>query len=87
MKYLLYYLIPKKVLYRMLYNTMSVTTGFLPFNDDNAYIKTTYISYDEYKELTKAEKMSYIEKYVKEKKVLNYIDKNILALICRIFKI
>lgn len=87
MKYLLYYLIPKKVLYRMLYNTMSVTTVVLPFNGDNTDIKTTNILYDEYKELTKTEKMSYIEKYIKEKKVLNYIDKNILALICRIFKI
>ena len=61
MKYILYYLIPRKFLYKMLYETMSVTCGGSITEAYKSYLKTTYVNYDEYKEMTKSDKLYYFD--------------------------
>ena len=50
MKYILYYLIPRKFSYNMLYETMSMTSGTLSFAEPHmSYLKTTYFNYQIYR--------------------------------------
>jgi len=82
MKYLLYYLIPKKISYKMLYEIMSATYGNFYFNERcESYLKTIYIEYDEYKKMDKDNKLYYFDLYVKNNKILSYIDKNKMNII------
>ena len=70
MKYILYYLIPRKFSYNMLYETMSMTSGSLSFAEPHkSYLKTTYVNYDEYKEMNKSDKLHYFESYIKNNKI------------------
>lgn len=70
MKYILYYLIPRKFSYKMLYETMSMTFGSLSFTEPHkSYLKTTYVNYDEYKEMNKSDKLHYFESYIKNNKI------------------
>ncbi len=82
MKYILYYLIPRKVSYKMLYETMSVVSGCLSFTEPHkSYLKTTYVNYDEYKEMTKSDKLYYFESYIKNNKILSFINNNKINII------
>lgn len=82
MKYVLYYLIPRKISYKMLYETMSMTIGNLSFTESfMLYLKTTYVNYDEYKKMTKSDKLYYFESYIKNDKILSFIDNNKINII------
>ena len=82
MKYFLYYLIPRKFSYKMLYETMFTTFGSLSFTKPHkSYLKTTYVNYDEYKEMTKSDKLYYFESYIKNNKILSFIDNNKINII------
>ena len=82
MKYILYYLIPRKFSYKMLYETMSMTFGSLSFTEPHkSYLKTTYVNYNEYKEMTKSDKLYYFESYIKNDKILSFIDNNKINII------
>lgn len=77
MKYIIYYLLPCRISYKLLYETMGITTGFLSFkNSKEASLKATYVTYDEYKHMNKADKLYYFDAYVKHNKILNMIDSN-----------
>ncbi len=82
MKYVLYYLIPRKFSYKMLYETMSTTIGNLSFTESSMlYLKTTYVNYNEYKEMTKSDKLYYFESYIKNDKILSFVDNNKINII------
>ena len=54
----------------MLYETMFTTFGSLSFTKPHkSYLKTTYVNYDEYKEMTKSDKLCYFESYIKNNKI------------------
>ena len=44
-------------------------------------MKTTYVSYDEYKEMNKSDKLYYFESYIKNDKILSFIDNNKINII------
>lgn len=82
MKYVLYYLIPRKISYKMLYKTMSMTIGNLSFTEPSMLcLKTTYANYNEYKEMTKSDKLYYFESYIKNDKILSFVDNNKINII------
>ena len=61
----------------MLYETMSMAFGSLSYAEpDKSYLKTIYVNYDEYKEMTKRDKLYYFESYIKNNKILSFIDNN-----------
>lgn len=66
----------------MLYETMSMTIGNLSFTESfMLYLKTTYVNYDEYKKMTKSDKLYYFESYIKNDKILSFIDNNKINII------
>ena len=81
MKYILYYLIPRKFSYKMLYETMSMTWGFSSKEPYTSYLKTIYVNYDEYKEMTKSDKLYHFESYINNNKILSFIDNNKINII------
>ena len=82
MKYILYYLIPRKFSYKLLYEIMGHTVGFLSFTNKNeSYLNTTYVSYDEYKEMSKQDKLYYFNSFIKNNKILSIIDNNKINII------
>lgn len=65
----------------MLYETMSVTCGGSFTEAYKSYLKTTYVNYDEYKEMTKSDKLYHFESYIKNNKILSFIDNNKINII------
>lgn len=64
---------------------MSMTFGSLSFKEPHkSYLKTTYVNYDEYKEMTKSDKLYYFESYIKNDKILSFIDNNKINIISAI---
>ena len=60
----------KQINYGDLYETMSMTCGSLSFAELHMlYLKTTYVNYDEYKEMNKSDKLNYFESYIKNNKI------------------
>ena len=56
---------------------MCKTVGFIDFNNpDNSYTNEIGIKYDEYKKFSKSDKIYYFDLYVKNNKILYFIDKN-----------
>ena len=61
---------------------MSMTCGSLSFAElHKPYLKTTYVNYDEYKEMNKSDKLHYFESYIKNDKILSFIDNNKINII------
>ena len=72
----------KQINYGDLYETMSMTCGSLSFAElHKPYLKTTYVNYDEYKEMNKSDKLCYFESYIKNNKILSFIDSNKINII------
>ena len=65
----------------MLYEIMSVTWGFSCKEPDKSYLKTIYVNYDEYKKMTKSDKLYHFESYIKNNKILSFINNNIISVI------
>ena len=60
----------KQINYGDLYETMSMACGSLSFTEPHKpYLKTTYVNYDEYKEMNKSDKLHYFESYIKNNKI------------------
>lgn len=83
MKYILYYLLPCKYAYKLLYDELHNDIRFIDGSISNGIncIVVTDISYDEYKKMDKATKLKYFDSYVKNNKVLNFIEINKISLI------
>lgn len=82
MKYLLYYLIPRKLSYKLLYESISAWFGTLSFTEPHkSDLKTIYVSYSEYKKMTKNDKLCYLDSYIKNNKVLSYMNNNMISII------
>ena len=75
MKYIIYYLTPSRRLYELLKDTMTITYG------TTTELKTSCFSYEEFKQLTKLEKVQYIKKYIESNSTLKYLDNNLLAIL------
>lgn len=75
MKYLIYYLTPSKRLYKLLKETMTITYG------TTNELKTSCLTYDEFKQITKFEKLQYIKKYIESNSKLTYLNNNLLAIL------
>ena len=72
----------KQINYGDLYETMSMTFGSLSFAEPHkSYLKTTYVNYDEYKAMNKSDKLNYFESYIKNNKILSFIDNNKINII------
>lgn len=72
----------KQINYGDLYETMSMTFGSLSFAEPHkSYLKTTHVNYDEYKEMNKSDKLYYFESYIKNNKILSFIDNNKINII------
>ena len=65
----------------MLYETMSRTFGGSFTEQHKSYLKTIYVNYDEYKKMTKSDKLYYFESYIKNDKILSFIDNNKINII------
>ena len=59
----------KQINYGDLYETMSMTFGGSFAEPHKSYLKTTYVNYDEYKEMNKSDKLHYFESYIKNNKI------------------
>ena len=59
----------KQINYGDLYETMSMTFGGSFKEPHKSYLKTTYVNYDEYKEMNKSDKLHYFESYIKNNKI------------------
>ena len=71
----------KQINYGDLYETMSMTFGGSFKEPHKSYLKTTYVNYDEYKEMNKSDKLHYFESYIKNNKILSFIDDNKINII------
>ena len=65
----------------MLYETMSRTFGGSFTEPHKSYLKTIYVNYDEYKKMTKSDKLYYFESYIKNDKILSFVDNNKINII------
>lgn len=65
----------------MLYETMSRTFGGSFKEPYKSYLKTIYVNYDEYKKMTKSDKLYHFESYIKNNKILSFINNNIISVI------
>ena len=45
------------------------------------YLKKTYDNYNEYKEMTKSDKLYYFELYINNDKILSFVDNNKINII------
>lgn len=79
MKYLMYFLLPCSISYKILYEIMGL--GLFVITNYECYDRKTYIEYDEYKRLNRESKLKYLSLYIKNNKVLSFIDKNIMKII------
>ena len=71
----------KQINYGDLYETMPMTFGGSFKEPHKPYLKTTYVNYDEYKEMNKSDKLHYFESYIKNNKILSFIDNNKINII------
>ena len=69
MKYLMYFLLPCSISYKILYEIMGV--GLFVITNHKCYDKKTYIEYDEYKRLDRESKLKYLSLYIKNNKVIS----------------
>lgn len=79
MKYLMYFLLPCSISYKILYEIMGL--GLFVITNYECYDRKTYIEYDEYKRLNRESKLKYLSLYIKNNKVLSFIDKNMTKII------
>lgn len=75
----MYFLLPCSISYKILYEIMGV--GLFVITNYECYDKKTYIEYDEYKRLNRESKLKYLSLYIKNNKVLSFIDKNMMKII------
>ena len=82
MKFLLYYLLPCYLSYKLLYEILGITMCFLSFTEPNhSHCKTIYITYNDYKKMTKCDKLYYFRLYINSNKILSFIDNNKINII------
>lgn len=75
----MYFLLPCSISYKILYEIMGL--GLFVITNYECYDRKTYIEYDEYKRLNRESKLKYLSLYIKNNKVLSFIDKNIMKII------
>lgn len=85
LKYILYYLIPRRYSYKLLYDIMSNTTGVADKNGGPWAWTTTPVSYEEYKALSRASKLSYFSEYIKASEFWSNLNFNSLINLIRAF--
>lgn len=71
-KYLIYYLLPKKVVYKLIKDANSYSI----FSLTNDYDMTTVIEYNDYISFSKDDKLRCIQKYINISNKLKWIETN-----------